>query len=277
MERITGRWPCGLANYSEGHLPDVINRLAAIEDILGNTYDLDRLRELVEADSECLPYVVGGETYTLHAGSCFLIRPGERTLYTADRKDPWEYMWVAFDGFDVLEILRRTGLVNRYVVAVENGEEFARYLREMIEEFSGGSLFKVMSCFYGAMSVLEKSAHGGAYTREHEYVNKAIGYIKSNYGYPIQVSDLARYIGIDRTYLYRIFFASESMSPKQYLMQVRINAAKKMLLSGAYTVGETALSCGFSDASSFCSRFKRCTGMTPKEFIADNQKHRADE
>ncbi|MFR9256343.1 MAG: hypothetical protein ACLVJ6_13045 [Merdibacter sp.] len=56
-----------------------------------------------------------------------------------------EYMWVAFDGFDVLQILRRTGLVNRYVVAVENGEDFARYLREMIEEFSGGSLFKVMS------------------------------------------------------------------------------------------------------------------------------------
>ena len=38
-----------------------------------------------------------------------------------------------------------------------------------------------------------------------------------------------------RDSLYRIFFASESMSPKQYLMQVRINAAKKMLLSGAYT------------------------------------------
>ena len=67
-----------------------------------------------------------------------------------------------------------------------------------------------------------------------------------------------------------------SMSPKQYLMQVRINAAKKMLLSGAYTVGETALSCGFSDASSFCSRFKRCTGMTPKAFIADNERHRAE-
>lgn len=37
--------------------------------------------------SGCGTYVVGGETYTLHAGSCFLIRPGERTLYTADRKD----------------------------------------------------------------------------------------------------------------------------------------------------------------------------------------------
>lgn len=52
MERITGRWPCGLANYPRGHLPDVINRLAAIEDILGDDYDLDRLRELLEADRE---------------------------------------------------------------------------------------------------------------------------------------------------------------------------------------------------------------------------------
>lgn len=102
-------------------------------------------------------------------------------------------------------------------------------------------------------------------------MNKAIGYIKSNYGYPIQVSDLARYIGIDRTYLYRIFFASESMSPKQYLMQVRINAAKKMLLSGAYTVGETALSCGFSDASSSAAASKRCTGLTPEGVYFDSR------
>ena len=119
-------------------------------------------------------YTVGEETYTLHANECFLIRPGERTYYIADREDPWEYMWVAFDGFDVLEILRRTGLVSQYTTKLENGDEFIRYMHEMIDEFNKGSLFKVMSGFYGAMSVLEESAHGGAYTREHEYVNKAI-------------------------------------------------------------------------------------------------------
>lgn len=52
MERLTAKnkhgkpiikdWP----NYMEF---DIINRLAAIEDILGDDYDLDRLRELVEA------------------------------------------------------------------------------------------------------------------------------------------------------------------------------------------------------------------------------------
>ena len=31
-------------------------------------------------------------------------------------------MWVAFDGFDVLEILRRTGLVSQYTTKLENGD-----------------------------------------------------------------------------------------------------------------------------------------------------------
>jgi hypothetical protein len=35
-------------------ITDVIDRLAAIEDILGDEYDLDRLRELAQADKECI-------------------------------------------------------------------------------------------------------------------------------------------------------------------------------------------------------------------------------
>lgn len=52
VERLTSRWPCGMANFPAGKLPEVIDRLAAIEDILGASYDLDRLRELVEADRD---------------------------------------------------------------------------------------------------------------------------------------------------------------------------------------------------------------------------------
>lgn len=52
VERLTSRWQSGIANYSAGKLPDVIERLAKIEDILGDDYELDRLRELVEADRD---------------------------------------------------------------------------------------------------------------------------------------------------------------------------------------------------------------------------------
>ena len=72
MERLTAKnkhekpiikdWP----NYMEF---DIINRLAAIEDILGDEYDLDRLRELVEADRDgrcvVLPCKIGDTLYRI--------------------------------------------------------------------------------------------------------------------------------------------------------------------------------------------------------------------
>ena len=53
MERLTERLENGVINvkYASQH-ETAIHRLAAIEDILGDEYDLDRLRELVEADKE---------------------------------------------------------------------------------------------------------------------------------------------------------------------------------------------------------------------------------
>ena len=70
MERLTAKnkhgkpiikdWP----NYMEF---DIINRLATIEDILGDEYDLDRLRELVQADREgrcvVLKFAPGSKVY----------------------------------------------------------------------------------------------------------------------------------------------------------------------------------------------------------------------
>lgn len=51
-------------------IPTVITRLAQIEDILGEEYDIERLKEIVEADKNgtfvVLPFKVIGKTYTLH-------------------------------------------------------------------------------------------------------------------------------------------------------------------------------------------------------------------
>ena len=58
MERLTKRTgkTVGIGEplryYNYGDIKGVLDRLAAIEDILGDTYDLDHLRELVEADKD---------------------------------------------------------------------------------------------------------------------------------------------------------------------------------------------------------------------------------
>ena len=98
------------------------------------------------------------------------------------------------------------------------------------------------------------------------YFQKASEYIRNNYAYPIQISDVAHYVGIDRSYLYRIFMDHENTSPKQYLLKHRLQMATQLLCSSSCTITEAALSCGFRDAPSFCNYFRQGTGYTPKEF-----------
>ena len=52
MERLTIRTNEASISFECESVGDIVRRLAAIEDILGDEYDLDRLRELVEADRE---------------------------------------------------------------------------------------------------------------------------------------------------------------------------------------------------------------------------------
>lgn len=91
-------------------------------------------------------------------------------------------------------------------------------------------------------------------------------YMKNNYGYNIRIQDIAAAIGIDRTYLYRLFMEQQKISPKQYLLQLRIHIASDMLSSSDYSITEIAYSCGFKDAAAFSNQFKKMTGYTPRKF-----------
>ena len=55
---------------------------------------------------------------------------------------------------------------------------------------------------------------------------------------------MAHYVGIDRSYLYRIFMEHENTSPKQYLLKHRLQMATQLLCSSTCTITEAALSCG---------------------------------
>lgn len=112
MERITGRWPCGLANYPRGHLPDVINRLTAIEDILGDDYDLDRLRELVAADRE---------------GRCFLF-PKDGMIYYIEEAGGEK--WIANKPIQQVTVKCGWGIASLEFSLLDTGKYFTREAAE---------------------------------------------------------------------------------------------------------------------------------------------------
>lgn len=95
----------------------------------------------------------------------------------------------------------------------------------------------------------------------------AIDYIHENYTMEnIEISHLASMCRISEVYLRKLFHHSFRQSPLQYIHTVKIKHAKDLLLSGEYTVSETAELCGFNDISHFSRTFKALTGLSPSKF-----------
>lgn len=72
-------------------------------------------------------------------------------------------------------------------------------------------------------------------------------------------------------YLVRVFRKELGLPPHEFLTQVRVEQARR-LLAGACPVAQVALETGFVDQSHLTNRFKRIVGVTPKQF-AKGQLH----
>ena len=89
------------------------------------------------------------------------------------------------------------------------------------------------------MACLLRTGKGGVPVDEEGYFKRAVAFIRHNYSYPIQVSEIADYVGIDRTVS---FMHQAGVSPKQYLSRYRLEEAKEMLVQTEYRITEIAYS-----------------------------------
>lgn len=213
-------------------------------------------------------YSRNNRTYELTKGDAFLILPGETTYYEADKKDPWEYAWVAFDGYESRGILQSCGLTeNNVIFHASNHDLLLNAVTKLVEAFptSGQSKYLLLGYLFHIFSYMENSSLAPQ-TFEKEYYLKALHYMQNNYCYDIKINDIAKYVGIDRTYLFKIFKQIESLSPQQYLIAYRLQQSIQLIVDGSLSITEIALSCGFKDSSSFCKHFKEKIGATPKQY-----------
>lgn len=207
--------------------------------------------------------------FELEGGKAFLIRPGEISYYRADSENPWSYAWVAFEGEEVQKLLECYYPNLKYPVCdIENISAARTAFDELLEIFGKMHTQHVRSLgyFYLIMGSLAIPSKEIDVPEKETYYKKAVAFIQRNYSYPIQIQEVANYVGIDRTYLYRIFASQTGQSPKEYLSQYRLSKAKEMLCDTNYRITEIAYSCGYHDSSSFCRHFQKEEKMSPLEY-----------
>lgn len=98
-------------------------------------------------------------------------------------------------------------------------------------------------------------------------IKRVTRYIAANYAKKITVKKMAEMSGLNSAYFGTLFKRETGLTLNHFLIQTRIKNAENMLMSGEYTVGETAEACGFSDVIHFYKHFKRIIGFPPSRCI----------
>lgn len=112
--------------------------------------------------------------------------------------------------------------------------------------------------------ICEKTNHG----RYSAIVNAAVEYMKVYYHEPISLSKIAESIGVNNSYLSRIFHEETQMTITEFLNRIRVEQAGK-LLEEDIPMKDIVYRCGFRSYAYFLKIFKEYTKKTPKEFLAE--------
>jgi AraC family transcriptional regulator len=144
--------------------------------------------------------------------------------------------------------------------------------REMRTGWKLGSLYGDLLSNAFVIALIKK--YGKAFSRAGVFdgglsrpkLRQVLSYMEENFSHDIRLSELAGIAGLSDFHFARSFRQSTGSTPHQFLLQVRVNRAKSLLMQPQWTILQIALALGFSDASRFAKVFRAHTGRSPAEW-----------
>jgi len=97
-------------------------------------------------------------------------------------------------------------------------------------------------------------------------INKTKNYIEDHFQEQLTIENVADFIGFNKNYLCKKFKNETGITIHQYLIIIRIEHAKQLLINSDYSIENVAFCCGFYNVIYFRTIFKKSTGLTPTTF-----------
>ncbi|MEG2014385.1 MAG: AraC family transcriptional regulator, partial [Clostridia bacterium] len=171
---------------------------------------------------------IGDVTYNIKAGEVFYIAPDDQCFYQADEEDPWEYKWIYFGGMRAKSIISKTIFYDALRVApCRNGVEFENIIDSIFtKEVTEINDICAMSGLYSFLGWLLKNFSNTAFVKTNKnsegYWLQILNYIHINIYCNLSVAQISKAIGLERTYIYKLFKKNVGISTIDYIEHLRI-------------------------------------------------------
>lgn len=87
--------------------------------------------------------------------------------------------------------------------------------------------------------------------------------IDNDYAQLQKIDEVCAALGISSSYFRDVFYTAFGITPKSYLIQLKIRKAMELLDSGSDKIVDVAIKVGFTERNTFRTTFKKLTGVTP--------------
>lgn len=244
--------------------------------------------------------ILDGFEYKAAKGDLFLIKPGIIHSFITDDEKPYENLVIHFDFFyerernfwphkkffpegeleDIPEkhLLRDVPVFEKTLIfpdylKIQDYSSVEVLFRELIDIHNGklpgkeliakSIMMEILFIIYSQI-IAERSPEHQEYG--FEKIRKAFEYMNENYSKKLKVEDLSKLCNLSQNYFSSMFKRSTGYSPNEYIIRLRIEKAKALLLKKEYTVSEISQMVGFGDIHYFSYYFKKIEGMSPTQY-----------
>lgn len=243
-------------------------KVISIKEALTVFSEKGRYLEIKERHYYGLSFCRSGEIVYTHNGKRIVSEPGVAVLlpcgenYVLEGSRTGEFPLINFSCSDtpIREFLR---------IPLRNEAEYLRDYELLKEQMLlGRSRLHTMELLYGMLHRLSEEGRA-----EGDALTQILSYLEEHYA-DAQLSNtvLAEQGGISEVYMRQLFRRSLHTSPKQYILELRIRKAKRMLCETSLSVGEIAKACGFAAIYHFSGVFHTLTGATPTAYRRRNRR-----
>lgn len=215
--------------------------------------------------------VINGKEFPFHAGDAYVLLPGDAVRHTTGPGSSRDGLWCALEGASVEKLLKEAGITaDSPYIASDHFEEVRQWLEKLVDCWSGrdsGAQLRQTACAYGLLGAM---LQGRSADVNHTWLNKAIGYMQTNYAEIVNVEEIAKQVGFERAWFSMQFKKKTGMSPHQYLLGLRVQKACQLLKTTDYSISEIAYMVGL-EPHNFSRLIKRELGITPQEYQQDKK------
>lgn len=177
-------------------------------------------------------------------------------------------------GFHALFLLEpkynsENGFKSRLRLTAADFSEIENLIKQTLNEYNGNSPGRktiMRSLFLQIVVILSRLYGTNVRHREIESISNAAAYMETNFMNDISISELLSVSHYSQRHFIRLFSATYSTTPQQYLLNIRIRHACSLLKDKSFSITEIATRCGFNDSNYFCRIFKKNIGATPSAY-----------